>query len=264
VIPINIVMQLVPRYLVKNKTVIITNDAGFVTEYKPVYSRQLNVYRGIDNTLEFKILNADQKPIDLTGKTINFVAFDENKNLSITRNGTNDSNIKGLVSVVINDSDTINLKDQYLSYNITIRDDTTTASTLTYSSSHFAQEGIIKLSSEAYPGPKISNTVTTFTQDGSVWNSNLITAEPGINGNEALHTVAFYTDEYVGRITIQATLDNDLSDPSQINWVDISFSIFNGTETEPKISNFNGVFNYLRFVTSQNPADTVTKILVRN
>lgn len=256
-------MQLVPRYLVKNITTVVADVAGFVTEYKPVYSRHLNVYRGIDNALEFKILNADQKPIDLTGKTINFIAFDENKNLVITRSGSN-SSIKGLTTVTISDSDTLSLKDQYLSYNLTIVDDTTTVSTLTYSSSHFAQEGIIKLSSEAYPGPKISNTVTTFTQDDDVWNSNLITAEPGINGNEALHTIAVYTDGYTGRVTIQATLDNDISDPAQINWVDVSFSVFDGTETEPKISNFNGVFNYLRFVTSQDPADTITKILVRN
>jgi hypothetical protein len=237
--------------------------AGFATEYKPVYNNQLNVYRGIDNVLEFKILNADQKPIDLLGKTINFIAFDENKNLIITRSGVN-SSIKGLVTVTINDSDTLSLKDQYLSYNITIVDDVTSVPTLTYSSSHFAQEGIIKLSSEAYPGPKISNIVSSFVQEETAWYSNLITAEPGINGNEALHTIAIYTDAYTGRIDIQATLDNDISDPAQINWVDVTNTVFTGTETEPRIINFNGVFNYLRFAASANPADKITKILVRN
>ena len=40
--------------------------------------------------------------------------------------------------------------------------------------------------------------------------------------------------------------------------------VFDGTETEPKVSNFNGVYNYLRFETTADPANTITKILVRN
>ena len=35
-------MQLTPRYLVNNRTTIVTNEAGFITEYRPVYQRQLN------------------------------------------------------------------------------------------------------------------------------------------------------------------------------------------------------------------------------
>ena len=55
--------QLMPRYLVNNRIHIISNDSGFVTEYKPVYQRQLKVYKNIDNTLQFKVLNSDQKPL---------------------------------------------------------------------------------------------------------------------------------------------------------------------------------------------------------
>lgn len=257
-------MQLISRYLVSNRINIVANEAGnIVTEYKPVYSRNLKVYRGIDNALEFRILNADQKPIELTGKTIKFVAFGENNNLLIERDGINQS-LKGLSQVVINDSDTLDIKDQFLSYNITVYDNTTNAPTLTYSDSHFGQSGVIEISSDAYPGPKPSNIVSTFTQDGDNWYSNLVTAEPGINGNEALHTVAVYTDGYAGRVAIQATLDNDISEPTQVNWFEVSFLVFDGSQTEPKVSNFNGVYNYLRFEATANPAETITKILVRN
>ena len=44
-------MQLIPRYLVNNKTTLIANDAGFITEYRTVYQRHIKVYRGIDNVL---------------------------------------------------------------------------------------------------------------------------------------------------------------------------------------------------------------------
>ena len=76
-------MQLVPRYLVNNRIEIISNEAGFVTEYRPVYQRQLKVYRGIDNNIQFRLLNADQKPINSNLYTPRFVAFDEKNNCII-------------------------------------------------------------------------------------------------------------------------------------------------------------------------------------
>ena len=59
-------MQLIPRYLVDNKTTILVSDTGHLTEYRPVYTKQLKIYRGIDNVLQFKLLNADQKAKSLT------------------------------------------------------------------------------------------------------------------------------------------------------------------------------------------------------
>ena len=73
--------QLIPRYLVNNRIQIIANDSGFVTEYRPVYQRQIKIYKNIDNKLQFRILNADQKPLSISGYTIKFNAFDENKSL---------------------------------------------------------------------------------------------------------------------------------------------------------------------------------------
>ena len=64
--PINISMQLLPRYLVDNTTTVVADLAGFITEYRPVYNKQLQLYKGIDNVLEFRLLNADQKPVDIT------------------------------------------------------------------------------------------------------------------------------------------------------------------------------------------------------
>ena len=71
-------MQLTPRYLVNERINVVSNDAGFFVEYRPVYSRTLNVYRNIDNTLQFRLLNADQKPVQITG-TPYIVIFDENQ-----------------------------------------------------------------------------------------------------------------------------------------------------------------------------------------
>ena len=58
-------MQLVPKYLLNNSVSLIANLAGEVTEYRPVYTRDINVVRGIDNAIQFNVLNADQKAVSI-------------------------------------------------------------------------------------------------------------------------------------------------------------------------------------------------------
>ena len=81
-------MQKMYRYLAKNQVSVLLNTVGYVTEYRPVYQRNLNAYRGIDNLLYFEVKNHDQKSVSLEGYTPKFMVFDENNNLIIERDGT--------------------------------------------------------------------------------------------------------------------------------------------------------------------------------
>ena len=258
-------MQLTPRYLVNNKTTIVTNEAGFITEYKPVYSRQLQIYKGIDNVLQFKVLNHDQKPVDITAKTPKLVVYDQNKLLVIEKTATvtddGSTTTRGNLTVTITENDLLNIDQQYLSYNIYLVDDDNTK-TLTYTDTHFGADGVMYVSGQAFPGPAATYSITTFTEDNSEWVSESINAQPGINGNEALHTTAIYTNEYIGDVTVYATLENQVDDGT--TWSTVATASFTGTETDPVPLNFNGVFTYLRVVASANPSGKVTKVLVRN
>ena len=261
-------MQLLPRYLVNNRTDIIADVAGFVVEYRPVYQRHLQVYKGIDNAIQFRLLNADQKPINTTIYTPKFLAFDETNNLVIEHDGViqddGSSATKGLFTVTITENDLLNIKSQYLKYTIYLVD-VDNNKTLTYNDEHFDAAGIMYVNSQSFPGPRSTYSVTQFQQlsfDDMTWASESLNAEPAINGNEALHTAVIYTDGYVGDITVQATLENQVTGTTE--WANIDSLTFNGTESEPTPINFNGVFSYLRFVADADPADKVTKILVRN
>ena len=262
-------MQLIPRYLVSNRSTLTANEAGFVTEYRPVYNRQLQVYKGIDNVLDFKLLNADQKPIDLSAYTPKFQAFDENNSLIIEHDGvqlTSDGStpIKGLFKVTITENDLLNVKDQFLKYSIHLKD-ANNDSVLTYTNSHFENNGIIKVSSAANPAPRATYNVSTFTEvteSTPYWITETLDAEPGINGNEALHTAVVYTTSYVGDVTVQATLDNQVTGGT--SWADVATVTFTGNETTPTPVNYNGVFSHVRFKSTASPADKITNILVRN
>ena len=258
-------MQLTPRYLVDNKITIIANDAGLITEYRPVYQRHIKVYKGIDNVLQFKVLNHDQKPVDITAKTPKFIVFDQNKQMVIERDCTvtddGSTTTRGNCKVTVSENDLLNLDTQFLSYNIYLVD-SNSEKTLTYTDTHFGSDGVIHLEDTAFPGPLKSAEVTAFTEVNEIWYSESIDSQPAINGNEALHSAAVYTDSYIGNVTVQGTLENQVT--GSTNWSDIGTLTFTGSETTPIPTNFNGVYSYLRFKTSANPADKITKILVRN
>lgn len=263
------------RYLLSNRTNILINEAGYITEYKPVYTRELTVYKGIDNVLEFRLLNADQKPVDVDIYTPKFIAFDENKNLVIEHDAVvlqqGDSSLttkKGMFKVTITENDLLNIKGQFLSYSIYLVD-SDNQKVLTYSNGWFGAEGTIRVSTAMFPGPLNTYVVNTFNEDprqsgmdDSVWISEAVEAQPGINGNEALHTAVIYASEYAGDVIVQATLDNQIT--TFTDWSDIATVSFAGNETQPKPVNFNGVYTFLRFVASANPTNKISKILVRN
>jgi hypothetical protein len=242
--------------------------AGFITEYRPVYSKQLQVYKGIDNVLEFRLLNADQKPVDITSYTPKFVAFDEINQMVLEKDATilddGSTVTRGKFKLTVTENELLNVKQQYLSYNIYLVE-TDGDKVLTYSQPNFGNDGVIYVNGTTFPGPLNSYSVTSFEQEGvgiNTWYSETVDAQPGINGNEALHTAAAYTSSYIGDIIVQATLDNQVTGTTQ--WADIATMQLGGSETTPTPVNFNGVFSHIRFKATANPADKITKVLVRN
>ena len=261
-------MQLTPRYLVSNLTKLVANESGFIVEYRPVYSRQLQVYKGIDNVLDFRLYNADQRPISITSYTPKFIAFDENQTLVLEKDGTilddGSSNTRGKFKITITENELLNIKQQFLTYNVYLVDDDGDK-VLTYNYSNFDNGATIYVNARTFPGPLATYEVTQFEQtqvDSDEWISETIDAQPAINGNEALHTAAVYTASYSGDVVVQATLDNQVTESTQ--WADIETLTFTGSESTPMPVNFNGVFSHLRFKTDANPANKITKILVRN
>ena len=142
--------------------------------------------------------------------------------------------------------------------------------TILHSGTNFDAKGTIFVNKDEFPGPLASVAVTTFAQDQSesdVFLSENIPAQPAINGNSALHTVAYYLDGAEGDIVIQGTLDNNPS--SSTFYVDIDTYTATSSDTLHYV-NFNGVYSNLRIKhTSTVKVDNVfqnkiTKVLIRN
>jgi hypothetical protein len=263
-------MQLTPRYLLKQRINLQSSETGYTVEYRPVYARQIKVYRGIENQLYFRLLNADQKPVAVTATPV-FVAFDENRNqvleyeATVTDDGSSRDS-RGTFEVTIPERDLVNIRQQYLHYNIYLQNHMDHR-TLTYAGRNFDSTGVIFIDGLSFPGPKRSTEIVNFYPVNNQWIAGNTAADsvyafPGTNGQDALHTVAVYSVGYSGLLTIQATLENQIS--GQNNWFDITQITFSGTENQPVSVNFNGVYSYLRFVFDNDPAGLITKILIRN
>lgn len=263
-------MQITPRYLVNNRITIIANEAGYITEYRPVYQRHVQVYKGIDNTLQFKLINSDQKPINTSQYTPYIVLFDENKNQILEKQcdvlDDGSTAQRGLFTVRLTDGELLNIDEQYISFTIYLVD-SKGDKVLTYSDSHFGASGTIYFSSEAFPGPKQSHVVSTFTKVDKVededdyWISEVSNLNPEENNNEAVHTAAIYSSEFSGTVTVEVTLENQITGTT--SWAEVE-SVDLNNNTQPVPVNFRGVYRFIRFTTKTDPSDKISKILMRN
>ena len=259
-------MQLVPRYLVKNKVNIISNTAGLLTEYRPVYQRTIKISRGIDNVIQFKLLNADQKPVTITQTPV-FVAFDDNrrqifeKECDVLDDGST-RNTLGVFTVTITDTDLLDVPQQYLKYNIYLTDNTGNKS-ITYANTDFSSAGIIYVDGTSYPGPTPNHLIDRFYHVEDYWvaggdatdSINVLSETANTN---VIHTIVVYPNGYTGTLTVQGTLDGSPG----INWFDIDVVNITGTDLIPL--NFTGSYTFVRFKLDNDPTDNTPHIVLRN
>lgn len=171
---------------------------------------------------------------------------------------------KGQFTVTVTDNDLLNLKSQFLSYNVYLVKTSDNSKVLTYGGSDYNASGTIHVSTDAFPGPATTYELKTFIEDSynsSIFNSEAVSAEPVRNGNEALHTVAIYTTGFEGKVTIQGTLENQVSGLTV--WADVS-SLNLTSPSQVQFVNFNGVYSYIRAKYENKVSGTIDKILLKN
>ena len=265
-------MQTVSRYLLNN--LVIVGITGYHGRNPVVYDRRIKLYKGVSNPLSFTFKNEDQKAQDITAKTFEFNLIDsETKQSVVTRNLTildDGSTItkKGTASITVTEGDLLTLDAKF--YNYAIREvaaDNTR--TVTFADSFYNAAGTIEVLDGAYPDFLDSTEVNNFTSTTGPLDhtSGAIDANPGINNNVALHTIAVYTKSFSGSLRIQGTM---VSTPSDTDYFNItatgeSSPIAFSSSTAVSYYNFTGVYENVRFSWSNDSGNTgrIDKILYR-
>jgi hypothetical protein len=214
-------MRKISSYLYPNRIQLLADVAGFTTEYTNVYQRNVKIYQGVDNVLEFDIKNADQKRLELnTSPTITQLELNvmdaagnalPNSPYTITPN----PDIKGIATVVIPGEDVAALSQQFLRYSVTALKGTNTIPL--YADSRFGAVGTIELVGSAMPITREEQVYTDFPGEidysGTVLHhSSAIPAK----FYEAVPTTSLTFDVaissgFLGKVYIEGTKDMTIS-----------------------------------------------------
>jgi hypothetical protein len=204
-------MQKISSYLYPNRIKLLLDLPGFFTEYTNVFQRNVKLYKGIDNVIEFDIKNADQKRIDLnTLSDISMTVMDSTGNAlpNSPYEITSIPALRGIATVTIPMEDLTDLTDQYLKYSITAMKDYKPI--ILYADTQFGVDSTIELISSAFPLPKKQTILDSFTSEIGynnipVHHSSAIPARFYESNPTSCINFAIYVTGFTGSIWISAT-----------------------------------------------------------
>jgi hypothetical protein len=257
-------MQKIQFYLVPNRITVTTDVAGYNTEFRQVYQRQIKLYKGIDNTIELDIRNSDQRKTAVTGYTAELQFFDSEHKVLFTANGAPVG--IGLISVTIPAETIVNLQPQMLKVAAKL---VSSGNQLPlYIDSQFGLLGSVEvlngynqLRSDTIDEARVFN----FEYDKLTFTSEIMTFGSELNEDynvPELKTVNVYFfpkngDAFSGDVTIEAS--NDKSTAFGTNWTTVAtYSIPVIYDAETEYATVIGNYRYIRVVYPKFKSDGTT------
>lgn len=268
-------MQKISSYLYSNRISVVADLASYPVEWKPVYQRTIKIYKGMKNTVEFDIRNADQKRINISTYNIKCLIMDVNNQEVLTVDVNAVPNTTGLATMTIHAGDIAYLAPQFLKYTLYILDQE--EKTPLYGDSQFGIGGVIDLKAGAMPetpDPQIIDKFIYLVDDRVPGNyiytylSDAVEVNPrnDINENHSIK-LEFWPDTFNAEVTVQITNDVVVSTATQ--WEDLeTFSIADTTDRVSKI--YNEITDYsnnigwlrIKYIPDTGNTGKIDKVLV--
>lgn len=259
-------------YLYKNIHNLYTDLVALNVGYRKMYARPLKLYKGIDNTFQLKLMNGDQKLINVVGQTLHWIMLDRNTaELKYHGTKTVEGSDNSLVVITVSEGDLEPINSGHYMYS-TYLEDADGKQTILYGDSQYGATVPVEVVANAFPQVYPSTELSEFVNsdymnpanpDHSKYTS-AVNARPELNSkNNALHTVAIYSTGFKGTVYIEVTLDNGVTDVLRWSTYD-EMSI--APEDAIRYINFTGVFTFVRFRYRPDTDNTGTldKILYRS
>jgi len=246
-------------------SVLYSPDTTTVNRSRTVYARPIKLYRGITNTVQLRLLDNDQKSVNVSNKTFVLNIVDPTtylviKNKTVTLGNTTQSQA-GKVDFALTSTDMSTTNAGRFIYSI-YELNSDSSKTIIYSDDDYDADGQIQIFDAPYVGFSASTEVTfsTMTASTTTDNSSYALAHAHLD-TDSLHTAQYYLVGYTGTITIQITVDADPSSLLDSDWVDLSNTTYTA-QTGSQSVNFTGNYTAVRFK-SVKTAGTITKVLYR-
>lgn len=107
---------------IPRQTVVMMSGTS-VRRYQTVFAKNLKLHKGVDNKIQFQLINQDQKPINVTGKQISFrLISDDGSSILLSKMLTPMLELTGIMELQLNESDLIDVGPQLCGYSLEITD----------------------------------------------------------------------------------------------------------------------------------------------
>jgi len=265
-------MQKISTYLYPNRYELLADLAGFPVEYTNVYQRNIKIYNGIDNTIEFDIKNADQKRIDLSTLTgIEMHIMDvSGQALPNSPYAVTPTAIKGIAVVTIPQEDLVDLTDQFLSFSVNGTKDG--RDVMLYGDTRFGAVGKMELVGSAMPVFREPIEYTTFhgelTGDGSTQNAvhNYHSSAIPTKFYEAIPTatadITVKATGFIGTVNLEATTQTTIAPEAFKNSIKATQVFDSARDDDIVFADFPiGQYAYVR-ITFTKTAGTIDKVIL--
>jgi hypothetical protein len=275
-------MLKLPIYIYETGYTLFSDLDGAVKQgYTPMYQKDIQVVKGVTNTIKFTVKNQDQKPLDISGETLTFNLVNKEtgavhlqKQCTTLDDGSTTAT-KGVATLTLTESDTASLVSKFYKFSVT-RTIGGSGNHVTYANTYYEVAGTMELVDQVYPAftdsVELANTdfvrptTTNFYKPGgqiTEYFSSLVDAQPEYKRNGAVHTFTYYPNSFTGDLTIQGTLDSQVT--ADTSWVDLTTVSLTSSDTIG-YSNITGVYNYfkLKHLPDNSNTGTLDKVLVRS
>ena len=260
-------MQKILSYLYPNRIVLLADLASFNVEYTKVYQRNVKIYSGIDNTIEFDIKNADQKRIDLTTLTNIELNVMDNQGVALPNSPyvVTPTALQGIAKVTIPQEDLADLGNQFLKYSVSAMKDG--SDVMLYADSKFSAVGTIELDGSAMPVIREPIVYKDFYAEidlygNPLWHSTAIPAKfyEAVKSNSFTFTIAL--TGFTGKIKLEATTDDTVSVESfRVRGKELASSTLTNTTGNIEFTATADNYSYFR-INYQNTAGSVDNVEV--
>jgi hypothetical protein len=226
----------------------------------PVYAKPLTLHKGVDNQLQFQFLNQEQKPVDVTGKSITCRILNyEGNQILLQKALTLQLPATGICALILNAADLENIEAQkcYYTLEIPVND----FDFPVFVDQNAGARGILNIVNSVLPNFVPSYEITIPTGQAfpnTTNNSNTLTYFSSVlstNDNPILTIQTEYI-EYYGNTVIQGSSLGDA------DWYDIvtTDEVANNTQTVGYV--IQGFHPYIRMSFTSN-SGAVANILTR-
>lgn len=178
--------------------------------YNTVYTKNLKLHRGVDNNIQFQLLNQDEKPIDITGKTISFRLLSSKSTILLRKALTPTLSLNGIAVLEIDRDLLASIPAQLCNYSLTIENNNLDNPIF------IGKDGDVKGTIEVVDGilPKFvpSTKVMLDSRPFLTPSMNLDFYSSAITLDKNSHTIQIEFDNFSGMVYLQGSTSLDAAD----------------------------------------------------